>query len=387
MNGRLRFVAGTCLVLMLEACLTFCAEPEEGIGVSKDEQTIRSDISADEEVVFYPTSGRFDEQNKTWTIPIHGIIYEPEYDSRKRNALLATIRKVLQVGEGDLKSQFLDQRLRLFLVDNERGQEISVRIGQRVFEAGTSLPNGHFRNTLSLDAEDVEPLIERETGADWLTYEAVTRSTDRRKFSGRVRLIGPAGLSVISDIDDTIKVSNVRNRKVLFTNTFLREFRPVVGMAPLYRQGAELDMAFHYVSGSPWQLYLPLAEFMESEGFPKGTFHLKHFRLKDRTRAALLQSQESYKLAAIEPILEAYPKRRFILIGDSGEQDPEIYAKVAKKYAGQVVAVLIRNVTEEATDNPRFLAVQEQLGKIRFELFEEPDSLRPIIAVIAKEND
>ena len=385
MSYSFRFAIMMSLVPALVSCAASCAEPVEGVSVSKDEKAIRSDISADEEVLFYPTSARFDEENEQWMIPVHGIIYEPEYDSRKRNVLLATIRKALQVEEGDLKSRFLDQRLRLFLVDNERGQEIFVRIGEGVFEAGTSGPNGHFHNTLSLAADDVGPLIERAEKVDSLAFEAVTRSTDERKFSGRVQLVGPTGLSIISDIDDTIKVSNVRNRKVLFANTFLREFRPVVGMSRLYRRCAELGMSFHYVSGSPWQLYLPLAEFMESEGFPQGTFHLKHFRLKDRSGVAMLQSQESYKLAVIEPILEAYPERKFILIGDSGEQDPEIYAKVAKKYAGQVAAVFIRNVTEETSDDPRFGAVRRQLGDVPFRLFDEPDSLLPIIEEIRRE--
>ena len=98
---------------------------------------------------------------------------------------------------------------------------------------------------------------------------------------------------------------------------------------------------------------------------------------------AMLQSQEAHKLAAIEPILETYPKRRFILIGDSGEQDPEIYAKVATKHGGQVVAVFIRNVTNETSDNARFSAVREQLGDVPFELFDQPKSLSNTIREIA----
>ena len=129
MSYSFRFAIMMSLVPALAPCAASCAEPVEGVGVSKDVRAIRSSISADEEVVFYPTYGRFDEQNEKWVIAIHGIIYEPEYDSRKRNALLATIRKALQMEEGDLKSQFLGQRLRLFLVDNERGQKMFVRIG------------------------------------------------------------------------------------------------------------------------------------------------------------------------------------------------------------------------------------------------------------------
>ena len=75
------------------------------------------------------------------------------------------------------------------------------------------------------------------------------------------------------------------------------------------------------------------------------------------------------------------------MIGDSGEQDPEIYAKVAEKYAERVVGVFIRNVTGETIDDSRFVAVQKQLGGVRLELFDEPDSLLPVIQMIEAKND
>ncbi len=380
MHLDLRLLATIGLLLLVENCAG--AEPKEGQTVTKEERAGRSDISADEEVVFYPTYGSHDEERGTWTLPIHGIIYEPESDSRRRGAFAVSIRKALGLEADDTKSEFLDRRLRLFLVDNERDQEIFVRIGDHVYGAGTSEANGHFRRTIVLADGDVERLVETDVDGDWLLFEAVARPTDRRKFKGRVQLIEPAGVSIISDIDDTIKHSEVGDRKALLANTFLRKFKPAEGMPGLYRQCAELAIAFHYVSGSPWQLYLPLAEFLEAEEFPKGSVHLKQFRLKDRSIVSVLQSQEATKLGAIEPILAAYPERRFILIGDSGEQDPEIYAKVAKKYGKQVVAVFIRNVTGEGSDDPRFLAVQEQLGDVRFQLFEESESLLPVIREI-----
>ena len=172
-------------LVLLEGNATLCAEPSEGKTVSKEEEAVRSDIHADEEVVFYPTYGHFDEESESWTIPIHGIIYEPEHDSRSRNALLASIRKMMEMDAEDLKSQYLDRRLRLFLVDNERGQKIHIRIGDAVFAVGTSESNGHFYGTLPLAAEDVERLAEKESGVEWLTFEAVTRSSDERRFMGR----------------------------------------------------------------------------------------------------------------------------------------------------------------------------------------------------------
>ena len=93
-------------------------------------------------------------------------------------------------------------------------------------------------------------------------------------------LIPPTGLSIISDIDDTVKLSDVLNKRELLRNTFLREFVPVEGMAELYRHwGEEHEAVFHYVSASPWQLQPELEGFLRNSGFPPATFHLKSVRL------------------------------------------------------------------------------------------------------------
>ena len=97
------------------------------------------------------------------------------------------------------------------------------------------------------------------------------RRGDTRRFTGRVQLVEPQGRSVISDIDDTIKITGVGDPQAMLANTFLRPLRPVPGMATLYRQWADRGAVFHYVSASPWQLYAPLADFLAAEQFPAGT--------------------------------------------------------------------------------------------------------------------
>ena len=96
--------------------------------------------------------------------------------------------------------------------------------------------------------------------------------------SARVRLIEPRGLSLISDIDDTIKVTNIpAGHAVVIENTFYRPFVAAPGMAERYR-GLGDETAFHYVSGAPWQLYRPLAQFITAAGYPQGSFHMKSVR-------------------------------------------------------------------------------------------------------------
>ncbi len=387
MGCSFRLLATMSFLLFMEGKSGQCAsdEPREGSPVSQELPAGQSDISADEEVVFYPTHGSYDSRKGTWTIPIHGVIYEPEVDSWRRSAFLKSLRETFDFVADDPRSLLLDRRLRMFLVDNERGQDIRVRIGNRVYRAGRSEANGHFQTALTLAADDLVRLVEKGVADDWLPFEAVMRLADERRFDGRVQLVGPKGLSIISDIDDTIKHSQVRDRRELVANTFLHPYVAVSGMPELYRRCADLGIVFHYISASPWQLYLPLAEFLEAEQYPKGSFHLKHFRVQDDSWVGLFQSQETHKLAAIEPILTTYPQRRFILVGDSGEQDPEIYAAVARKYGKQIAAIFIRNITNETIGNPRFTALKEGLGAVRFKLFIEPQALPTVIREIGLE--
>jgi phosphatidate phosphatase PAH1 len=84
-------------------------------------------------------------------------------------------------------------------------------------------------------ADEVEKL---RRGADRLTFYAVMPDGDRRNFAGEVHLLEDTGTSVISDIDDTIKVTQVNDRSALLANTFVRPFKPVEGVAAAYQAWA-----------------------------------------------------------------------------------------------------------------------------------------------------
>jgi phosphatidate phosphatase APP1 len=122
------------------------------------------------------------------------------------------------------------------------------------------------------------------------------------------------------------------------------------------------NAVFHYVSGSPWQLYPSLSDFARHTGFPPGTFHLRQFSLKDKSAVEFLENRTlGFKLDAIDRLMRLFPKRRFVLVGDSGELDPEVYAELAARFPGQVVAILIRDVRGESLKSPRFVELFESL--------------------------
>ncbi len=334
-------------------------------------QWAAAQVREDEEIIFFPTFAHLTPDGKEWVVPIHGWVFEPENDSVVRVVLLERLRQTLGLQESAAETDVFRERARLFLVDNERNKSVTVEVGGRRHRLPPSEPNGHFRGEIRVPAAEATPSAE----AGRLLCEAVLPNGDSRRFWGTILLIPPTGFSVISDIDDTIKITEVADRTAMMRNTFCRPFRAVPGMAELYRRWAAEGAYFHYVSASPWQLYPALSDFLASAGFPSGSFHQRLFRLKDSTALALLESPVESKSETIESILAAFGQRQFILVGDSGEQDPEIYGAAARAHPEQIARILIRNVTDESPDGARMRAAFEGVPADRWILFREVEQI------------
>jgi phosphatidate phosphatase APP1 len=127
---------------------------------------------------------------------------------------------------------------------------------------------------------------------------------------------------------------------------------------------------FFYVSASPWQLYRPLEAFREAHGFPPGPWHLKHLRFKNpATVRALIGPQIRHKLGAIAPLLERWPRRPLALVGDSGEQDPEIFGRIGR-HPHRTVRTFIRNVTGEPRGARRYHLAFDGIHGEKWQIFD-----------------
>jgi phosphatidate phosphatase APP1 len=169
--------------------------------------------------------------------------------------------------------------------------------------------------------------------------------------TGLVQVVPERGLSVVSDFDDTIAVSHIgRTFRMLWTALFRdeTEHAAVEGMAQLYAKLAPFAAAFHYVSGTPVGLLRRTERFLERHGFPEGALLLRHFESDGFDMAA-------YKPRVLSEIARALPGHRFLYVGDSGEKDPEFFARLREELGTERVAgVLVRRVTKELRDAARF---------------------------------
>ena len=208
---------------------------------------------------------------------------------------------------------------------------------------------------------------------------------------------------LISDLDDTVIQSDVTSvGRMLFTvlTGNARTRAPFPGVGSLYRALARCHpsassaraVAAHaadgnraiesgagpnrkgrrrnpvfYVSSSPWNFFDLLWQFLEYRRIPLGPLFLRNWG------ADLLTGHGSYKHAVIERIFQTYPHLPFVLVGDSGESDAEIYAEVAHKFPGRVLSIYIRDVTGGEGDG-KVLKLREDMARIGVDMVLARDS-------------
>ncbi|KAF8623118.1 hypothetical protein AX17_007552 [Amanita inopinata Kibby_2008] len=155
-----------------------------------------------------------------------------------------------------------------------------------------------------------------------------------------------APIRVISDIDDTIKQSNILSgARAVFRNVFVHDYEHtrIPGMSEWYTDMWNRGVRFHYVSNGPFQLLPVIMNFFHICKLPPGSVKLKSYAGRSLFNN-LLTAPADRKRSGIVDILDSFPDSKFILIGDTGEQDLELYSQLAGKFPTQILAILLRDV-------------------------------------------
>ncbi len=334
-----------------------------------------SPVDAGRHVVTAHTAYAYREVDTTgyevWVAPMRLYVHQRR---RVTERVMSAMARVAFWLDADEAANFRT-RTRDIAADSESGRRPLIRFHndpeERIYhvrdrdgEARRTRLNGVLEGRLTIPSEHAEQLLAAQDSDDgWLRF---TATAGRHQGQGWVQLLEPEGLSVISDIDDTVKATEIpAGRRTVVRNTFFKDFEAARGMAELYSQWED-EAAFHYVSGSPWQLYNSLTGFLFSReaGFPRGSLHMKTvrknpFSLNTWRDLSELATNESVtfdqKLRQIEQIFQHFPQRRFVLVGDSGERDPEIYRTMQERYPDQVEDIYIRDVVDDRTYRPERL--------------------------------
>ena len=232
--------------------------------------------------------------------------------------------------------------------------KVEITWGKHTFERITD-SEGYFHVEHHCDPADA-PQFD-----DALWQEATVRVVET-PLNGKVNHLShsdvilprEAEFGVISDIDDTILKTDVTSRFKLKTmmHTLLKNAgnrRAFEGVSDFYNAlkggpDAKGHNPFFYVSNSPWNLYDLLLDFLHLNRLPRGPILLRDFGLPAEDT---VQSYKTHKADMVDKILSTYPHLPFILLGDSGEHDTDIYLEAAKNNPERIVCIYIRDVQHE----------------------------------------
>ncbi|KAI1388170.1 uncharacterized protein F4822DRAFT_236582 [Hypoxylon trugodes] len=288
----------------------------------------------------------------------------------------------IDLDEKDPNYPTVEARIRPFLQNIKPGAQVkALQRGDLPLKLG---PGG--RNGIS---SDIKGLPDNGGGALIPTFAEVPKGANGL-LEMKTFYAEPEGWGVISDIDDTIKITQTSDPIGILRTTFLDKPEPCPGMPKLYQFIHSLiqeTSPWFYLSASPYNLYPFLRDFRQ-QNYPHGTIILRDesWMSLSGLLTTLTLGTEDYKIDRIEKIHSWLPRRKMICIGDSTQSDPEAYGETYRTYPGWVKIILIRKVEDiaaigiEAKNEPeRFEKAFKNVPREVWHVFSNPAECHKII--------
>lgn len=310
-------------------------------------------LSAKDELwLFTNTAFRSPQDPNQWIAEFVACYFRYNTGDKPSRTIAEFIER-LGIVKGDAAEKLVAERVELFLnliqpnrtvelvVDNGKGGNILLGPGGPNGISSNVLPflDSSYRGGQLVPSAAKLPRGYGHFGRGLNGFESMTTVFEE-----------PEGWGVISDIDDTIKITHVLNKLEILKHTFALPAMPVPGMPEFYHNFLQPTLnnpVWFYLSASPYNLYPVLSRFLDDFGFPKGTTILRDMSWQEIEAfiiTSLTVGTEKYKLDRISKIHEWFPRRKMVLIGDSTQKDPEVYGETARRWSGWVGAIYIRIV-------------------------------------------
>lgn len=277
-------------------------------------------------------------------------------------------------GAGDIRRQLRDIRRRLLRRSVEGATVRGVLFGTEV--TAQTDADGYFRLEWRIETPPVDP-------GRWAEARLTLEGPVHIEASVEVYIAPPtARYAVISDIDDTVMKTGVANKLLMAWRLFVEDAddrTAFPGVATLYRAlhagtGGDEGNPMLYVSRAPWGLYDVLDEFFRRQDIPGGPIlFLREWGVT--WRKPFPRKAEDHKRALIDAIMETYADLPFVLIGDSGQHDPEVYRDVVDRHGGRVRAIYIRDVKGAASRAQDRAILSEAVAAAGSEMIVAADTL------------
>ncbi len=259
---------------------------------------------------------------KSWEAEFVAAVFEKEPKVKVAD-MVASIAEQVGLADDAKERATIHDRLLPFLWDIRMARIVKVDQQSKELKMSPTSINGIATDNLKISKADKGQIIK---------MSAKTPNGVHGILDAKTTYAGPEGWGIISDIDDTIKVTMTSDPMGIIENTFVNPATPIPGMPELYAQiksALPEDTPWFYLSASPYNLYPFLKDFRD-KFFPHGTLILRDFSWKTITGllTALTMGTEKYKVDRLKKVNSWLPKRKMIVIGDSTQSDPEAYGEM-----------------------------------------------------------
>lgn len=223
---------------------------------------------------------------------------------------------------------------RSFATAQVSGAELEVQVGDRTHRVMTD--RGGY----------VDTILESDLAPGW--HDVRLTTSDGSTATAPVHVIGPeVRYGIVSDIDDTVMVTRLPRPFVAAWNVFMRHENAreaVPGMARLYAElgAGDQDVPVVYLSTGAWNAAPTIARFLRRHRYPAGPLLLTDW---GPTNSGWFRSGPTHKVTQLRRLFHELPQVQWILVGDDGQRDPQIYAGAAQHHGDHVRAILIRQLT------------------------------------------
>ncbi len=203
---------------------------------------------------------------------------------------------------------------------------------------------------------------------------------DEEPVSAQLFIVDPTiDFGIISDIDDTVMVTSLPRPFLAAWNTFVLDEHarsPVPGIAVLYERltRSHPGSPVIYLSTGAWNVAPTLSRFLARNLYPKGPLLLTDW---GPTHDRWFRSGREHKELSLERIAQEFPAMKWLLVGDDGQHDEEIYGSFTQRHPQNVAAIAIRQLsTSEAVFAGGRSTAAERAKESPIPWFYAPDGAR-----------
>ncbi|CAG8530699.1 1138_t:CDS:2 [Diversispora eburnea] len=282
-----------------------------------------------------------------WNIRIRGWAYSAPKSTRTRSLFLGLTSRVTGIQKTDASYEILESRTSLFWANNIDDKEFTAKIIGLTDSNKMSLegdPNDlSIEHLKEMSSIKISPLTGNLSG--YLTIKQSIVDKWLRQEESNAQAVGKFFQNLIGKGNNKIQLLKIQSvcddEKSHTTYGVVNLIGPKGFSVISYNK----SVAFHYVSNSPWQLFPMIGSFFNTYHFPPGSAHLKFYDGIFKSARNQRDQPMASKFMYIRELLKDFPERKFILIGDTGELDPEIYTTIARENPDRIIKIFVRDVT------------------------------------------